>query len=174
MEDFTIEKPGKTEYAEYYEQYVSAVPEGNILRVLEQQLVDSITLLEKISEEKAGYRYAPGKWSIKQVVGHITDAERIFAYRALRFARNDQNRLPGFEQDDYVKWAEFDNISLKDLALQLQAVRQSTIYMLKSFPAEAWLRRGYASNFEVSVRALAYIMAGHLQHHMEVIRTRYL
>ena len=167
-------RPEENEYAPYYGKYVSLVPEGEIIETLEQQLEKTLALLGAIPEEKSGYRYAPGKWSIKEVVGHISDTERIFAYRALRFGRNDRTAIEGFEQDDYITSADFGSLSLKDLAGDFGAVRSATLSLLRHLPEAAWLRRGVASNNEVSVRALSYIIAGHELHHLNVLRERYL
>jgi hypothetical protein len=142
--------------------------------LLSSQLDDTLALLRHIPESQAGFRYAPDKWSIKELVGHVIDTERIFAYRALRFARNDQTPLSGYEQDDYVDNASFDEYSLGELAAEFESVRRSTLFLLKHLDEEAWLRRGLASESEVSVRALAYIIAGHELHHREILRSRYL
>jgi hypothetical protein len=130
--------------------------------------------LADIPESNAGFRYAPDKWSIKEVVGHVADAERIFAYRALRFARNDKSPLVGFEQDDYILNASFDDYPLADLASEFHSIRQATIFLFKHLSEGAWLRKGVANQGEASVRALAYMIAGHELHHMEILRTRYL
>jgi hypothetical protein len=167
-------KPATTEYASYYEKYVSLVPSGDILENLEQQKRDTIELLRGLTAEQAEFRYAPDKWSIKELVGHVVDAERIFAYRALRFARGDQNSLTGFDQDPYVRNGNFANRSLDDLAQEFDHVRSANILMMRAFDDAAWNRRGVASENEVSVKALAYIMAGHELHHMGILRTRYL
>ena len=172
--DLTISKPDETEYLPYYGRYISLVPDGSILTLLSSQLDETLALLRNIPEAQAGFRYAPDKWSIKQLVGHVIDTERIFAYRALRFARNDQTPLSGYEQDDYVRNASFDNCSLGELAAEFESVRRSTLFLLKHLDEDAWLRRGLASGSEVSVRALAYIIAGHELHHREVLRSRYL
>lgn len=166
--------PEATEYAPYYGRYVSLVPAGDILTVLSEQLDSTQRLLRGIDEEKAAHRYAPDKWSIKELVGHIIDTERIFAYRALRFARNDLTGLPGFEQDDYIRHADFDACPLGELVREFEFVRGANLLMFKHLSDEAWQRRGIASGGEVSVRALAFIMAGHERHHMEILRTRYL
>ena len=166
--------PATTDYASYYGRYVSLVPEGDILATLTGQLDATLALLRGIDEEKAGHRYAPDKWSIKELVGHITDAERIFAYRALRFARNDRTELSGFEQDDYIRYANFDDCRLSDLVEEFEHVRRANLQMLGHLDAEAWQRRGVASGSEVSVLALAYIMAGHEKHHVQILKTRYL
>jgi DinB family protein len=167
-------KPAKTEYAEYYEKYVSLVPGGNIVDTLESQKLDTVNLLRGLTNEQGESRYAPDKWSIKELVGHVIDTERIFAYRALRFARGDKNELTGFDQDPYVRNGNFQNRSLNDLISEFEHVRSGNILMLRSFDDAAWERRGIASENEVSVRALAYIMAGHELHHVGILRTRYL
>lgn len=167
-------RPGPNDYASYYEQYISLVPEGDILTTLGQQADSTLSMLRGIPEARADWRYSPGKWSIKEVFGHVIDAERIFAYRALRFARNDRTPVPGFEQDDYVSYGNFGGRSLSDLAGEYEHVRRASIFLLRGLSGEAWDRRGLANDNEVSVRALAYIMAGHERHHLEVIRTKYL
>lgn len=167
-------RPDPTEYAPYYGKYINLVAEGDIVTTLGRQLDDTLALLEGISEAQADSRYAEGKWSIKEVIGHMIDTERIFGYRALRFARNDRTPLSGFEQDDYVSNGGFAGQSLSDLASEFGHVRRASISLLRGLTGEAWDRRGVASDNEVSVRALAYIMAGHELHHLEIIRTRYL
>ena len=169
-----VTQPEATEYAPYYGRYISLVPEGDVLETLSQQLDTTLETLRGISEAQADYRYAPGKWSTKELVGHVIDTERIFAYRALRFARNDATPLPGFEQDDYISNASFNECKLSDLMSEFEHVRRGNLYMFRNLSDEAWRRRGVASNNEVSVRALAYIIAGHERHHMEILRTRYL
>jgi hypothetical protein len=174
MSQAVVAKPQASEYAAYYEKYVSLVPEGNIVELLEQQLGKSLALLGGLSEEQGNYRYAPDKWSIKELVGHVSDTERIFAYRLLRFARNDQNALAGFEQDDYITNAEFDNCRLSELVKEFEYVRRASLALLRHLPQEAWQRSGVASDNPVSVRALAYILAGHELHHLKVLSERYL
>lgn len=174
MTTFTVDRPEASEYSPYYERYVSLVPHGDILKVLEDQSHTTLGLLRGISETKAASRYAPGKWSIKEVVGHIIDTERIFAYRALRFARGDRTPLPGFEQDDYVRHSSFDDCKLSDLAREFEYVRQGNLCLFRHLDGEAWQRGGVASNAEVSVCALAYIIAGHELHHLAILKTRYL
>jgi DinB superfamily len=174
MMNETIGKPDTTEYLPYYSKYVSLVPEGDILSVLGKQIEETADLLKSIPESHGCFRYAPGKWSIKELVGHLVDCERVFAYRAMRFARNDKTPLPGFEQDDYVRNAAFDNCPLSDLAAEFKSVRQSTIYLFRHLALNAWMRRGLANDSQASVRALAHIIAGHELHHREILRTRYL
>jgi uncharacterized damage-inducible protein DinB len=170
----TATRPDATEYAHYYEKYVSLVPKDDVVATLSRQLDETLSTLRGISETQADSRYAPDKWSIKELVGHVIDTERIFAHRAFRFARNDQTPLPGFEQDDYALASNFGNRQLSDIADEFEQVRRATLFLLRSLDDEAWLRRGLASDNEVSVRALAYILAGHETHHMQILRTRYL
>lgn len=174
MTNLTIDKPDETEYLPYYGRYISLVPDGDILALLSKQLEATLALLRSIPESQANFRYGADKWSIKEVVGHLIDTERIFAYRALRFARNDKTPLPGYEQDDYVRSASFDDYPLSDLGAELESVRRSNLFLFKHLDREAWLRRGVANDSEVSVRALAYIIAGHELHHRDILRTRYL
>ncbi len=174
MTTLTIGRPEETEYLAYYGKYVSLVPDNNILEVLSEQLDETLTLLRSVPEMRGGFRYAEGKWSVKELVGHMIDTERIFAYRALRFARNDRTPLPGYEQDDYIRNASFDACALADLAAEFESVRRSTLFLFKHLDGEAWRRKGVASEAEVSVRALAYIIAGHELHHRGILRDRYL
>ncbi|HMV48768.1 MAG TPA: DinB family protein [Blastocatellia bacterium] len=167
-------KPATNEYAPYYDKYVSVVPEGDIVGTLEQQLAATQSLLRDLPEERGTDRYAPDKWSIKELFGHIIDTERIMSYRALRIARGDATPLPGFEQDGYITHGNFNARSLSDLAAELETVRRATLFLFKNLSDEAWLRRGVASENEITVRALAYIIAGHELHHLEILRSRYL
>lgn len=166
--------PEPTEYLPYYGKYISLVPKADILETLEQQNNDTMRLLRDIPETRAHSRYAPGKWSIKEVVGHLIDTERVFAYRALCFSRNDKTPLPGFDQEPYIQFGNYDACLLGELADEFAHVRQSTLYLFKHMSDEAWLRTGVASDAEVSVRALAYIIAGHELHHAHILRTKYL
>ena len=169
-----IQRPAKGEYADYYDVYVSKVPDGDILEILANQIVDTMTLLRGISEEKASHRYEPDKWSIKEVVGHVSDIERVFSYRALAFARCDKAPLPGIEQDDYAANANFDKRTLGDIAGEFQAVRTSSLAMFGSFDDDIVAHVGNASGFDFTVRSIAYILAGHELHHIEVLKERYL
>lgn len=169
-----IEKPQSSEYAPHADGYVSLVPEGDLLAMLEKQGDQTMAMLRNLSEDEGDFRYEPGKWSIKQMVGHISDSERVFAYRLLCAARNDRSPLPGFEQDDYVQWGGFDNRTLADLLDELAAVRKTTLCLLRGLDDSAWTRRGIANQFEVSVRALAYMIAGHELHHHGILKVRYL
>jgi uncharacterized damage-inducible protein DinB len=169
-----IPRPDASEYAPHYETYVSKVPAGDVVTILEDQRQETQELLAGIPEGRALHRYAPGKWSIKEVVGHVTDAERVFCYRALRFARGDQTPLSGFDEKAYAPAGKFDLHALPDLAAELDAVRRATIALFSGLDAEALARRGTANAKQVSVRALAYIIAGHERHHVGILRERYL
>lgn len=167
-------RPDQNEYTPYYYQYIKLVPQNNILEYLNQQLDETIKLFTGVSEEKAMFRYAPDKWSVKEVLGHIMDGERIFAYRALCISRGEKNSLPGFEQNDYVANANFDELKLTDIMDEFVALRKSNLKMFGNFSEEMWTRRGIANKNEVTVRAVAYVLAGHALHHLNVIRERYL
>jgi uncharacterized damage-inducible protein DinB len=168
-----MKRPEATEYAEYYANYISKVPGTDALGVLESQRLQMLQLFAGRSDRDGSFRYAPGKWSVKEVLGHITDTERIFSYRALRIARGDQTPLPGFEQDDYVRSGAFGARKLADLVEEFGAVRGASIALFRSFNEEAWSRRGVASQKEVTVRALAFITAGHQIHHRLILEERY-
>ncbi len=170
-----IPRPTPHEYAPFYARYIERVPEGsNLPALLEAQATELDVLLAGLDEAKALHRYAPGKWSIKEMVGHLADAERIMAYRLLRIARGDATPLAGFEEDDYVKIAAFDQRTLVNLRAEFQAVRQATLALIRSLDAEAFARRGIANQNPVSAAAIAHILFGHTAHHMAVLRERYL
>ena len=173
MTPATAIHPKEDEYMPYYSTYISLVPEGGIVELLKEQFSETQSWLHGLSEAQGDYRYAPDKWSVKEVIGHICDAERVFAYRALCFARGDQSPLPSFEQDDYIKYGNFNSRTLADIAEEFELIRRSTIALFQHLDSEAWTRRGMASNAEVSVRALAYIIAGHERHHLGVLHSRY-
>jgi hypothetical protein len=167
-------KPEKGEFLPYYGRYIDLVTSGDILSTLTSQMDETQALIRSLPASVSTYRYAPDKWSVNQVVGHLMDSERIFDARALRFARNDATPLPGFEQDDYVRNSDFDSYPLAELASELASIRQSTIFFFKHLSEDAWMRRGVANGAEVSVRALAYIIAGHELHHRGILQARYL
>ncbi|MFQ5628209.1 MAG: DinB family protein [bacterium] len=169
-----IHRPESGEYAEYYHAYISKVPDGDMVKFLDTQNENTLQLLKAIPEQKAEHRYAPGKWSIKEMIGHVVDAERVFAYRALCFARNDPGPFPSMEQDDYVENGNYGARTLSDIAEEFRLVRQSNLQLFKGFNDEISLRRGVASGFEFTVRALLYIIAGHELHHVEILNERYL
>ena len=167
-------RPDPGEYNAYYDRYVALVPEGDIIALLTVQLDDTIALVRDLSEEQALHTYAPGKWSIKEVLGHIMDAERIFMARALRFARGDATPLPSFDENRYAPAGGFNDRPLASLVSELTAVRRATVALLAGLPAAAWERKGTASDAPVSVRGLAWITAGHELHHRLILTQRYL
>ena len=166
--------PEPSEHAPYYGRYTSLVAKGDIVDTLARQGPETIALLSSLSDEQANYRYAPGKWSIKEMLGHVVDTERIFAYRALRIARNDQTPIEGFEQDDYVRGANFSEHRIKDMLEEFAIVRRASILLFQQLSPEAWLRHGTASQMGISVRALAYIIAGHEIYHRNALKEKYL
>jgi hypothetical protein len=168
-----IPRPATTEYGPFYNGYISQVPDGDLLTILEDQRRNTQQLLGALPEAKALYRYAPGKWSVKEVVGHLTDSERVFGYRALRFARGDAQPLAGFDETAWVPAGGFDRRSLPDLLAELDAVRRATIALFRGLDAAALARKGKANNLEITVRALAYVIAGHERHHVGILRERY-
>ena len=168
-----ISRPAAAEYDPYYGRYIEKVPEGDLLRTLETQARETQALLAGLSDARALHRYAAGKWSIKQVVGHVADTERVYAYRALRFARADATALPGFDENAWVPAGTFDARSLADLAAELGAVRGATLALFRGLDAAALARRGTANDAAVSVRAIAWIIAGHERHHVALLHERY-
>lgn len=169
-----ISPPQASEYNPYYYEYIRRVPSGDVLALMQNQIADSCALLSGLSEEQVSFRPAPGEWTIKQIIGHLIDSERIFSYRALRFARRDSSPLPGMEPNPYVENAHFDQQNLRDLTDELMLVRRSSIMLFRGFSADDLLQIGVASGNPISVRALIYICAGHEHHHMESIRKVYL
>ncbi len=166
--------PVENEYDPYYGQYIGRVPpEADIVALLAAQRESTAAVLANIPGERGSFRYQPGKWSIKQVIGHLSDTERIFAYRALRIARGDETPLPGFDENAYVPVARFDDLGLDALIEEWVAVRKASVTMFGGLAPEAWIRRGTANGVAISVRALAYIIAGHERHHLDTLRTRY-
>ena len=175
MSTFLPGRPEAGEFAEYYGKYMAkAGGADDPVERLATQLRDFTTFLRAIDPAKRLYRYAEEKWSVQQMLQHVTDTERIFAYRALRIARGDQTPLPGFDQDPYVPASEADAANWDDLVREFSAVRESTLALLRLFPQGAWRRMGTASNNPISVRAIAWILAGHVEHHLAVLRERYL
>lgn len=166
-------RPESTEYAPFYAGYVSLVPEDDVLSAIETQSSETQKLLASLDDAAAMHRYAEGKWSVKEVIGHITDAERVFGYRALCISRGDTNSLPSFDENDYVRNANFDSWRIGDLAEAYALTRRANIVLFRNLAPEAWERRGVANDTPVSVRALAFIIAGHERHHLNVLRERY-
>lgn len=169
-----IARPQADEYAPYYDGYVQRVPDGaDIFAVLKRQPDDLRALLRSVGDEQANARPAPGEWSIKEVVGHVCDTERVFAYRALRVVRGDTTPLAGFDQDDYVRATDFNARTLSDLIDEFEAQRRANVICFQPLTEAETVRRGTASNNPVSVRALLYMMAGHVLHHIESLQTAY-
>ena len=168
-----VARPEAGEYAPYYEKYIALVPGNDILGALETQRLQMIQLFAARSERDGNFRYAPDKWSVKEVLGHVCDTERIFAYRALRISRNDKTPIEGFEQDDYVKHGGFNDRTLVDLAGEFSQVRGATLALFLGLGGDAWQRRGAANKNEVTVRALAFVIAGHELHHRGILEERY-
>jgi hypothetical protein len=169
-----IARPQTDEYIPYYGKYISLVPEGDLVETLRAQIGDTLALVRAIPEQRASHRYAPGKWSIKEVVGHMADVERVMTYRALRIARGDATPLPGFDENAWVPAANFDARPLASLAHELEQVRGATVAFFETLGPEAAARRGSANNSPISARALAYIIAGHERHHVGILKERYL
>lgn len=169
-----IPHPQADEYGAYYEGYIQRVPEGSdLFALLGKQPDDLHALLQGVSDAQANARPAPGEWSVKEVMGHLCDTERVFAYRAMRIARNDTTPLPGFEQDDYVRATDFNARSLADLIEEFSLQRRANLICFKPLTEAEIMRRGTASNNPFSVRALLYIMAGHVLHHVQSLKTDY-
>lgn len=169
-----IAAPDSSEYAPYYAKYITLVGGHDVVAALEDQPRQTLALLSTLSEEQGNYRYAPDKWSVKEMLGHVIDAERVFSYRALRFARNDRTPLASFEQDDYVRASGCGDRRLADLIEEFVCVRRATVWLFRALSPDAWMRRGIASDNPVSVRAIAYIIAGHELHHRRVLQENYL
>ena len=169
-----MNRPLDSEYAPYYQGYIDQVSENEILTVLRSQMDELDVLLGRVEPGRETFRYAEGKWSIRELLGHLIDGERVFGYRAFCIARGEQQNLPGFDQDDYMLTAPYDRIDLEDLLSELRLIRLGNIAMLRTLDEQSWSRRGTANDNQVTVRALAFIMAGHVRHHMKVLREKYL
>ncbi|HEV7684188.1 MAG TPA: DinB family protein [Pyrinomonadaceae bacterium] len=167
-------RPQPNEAASHYATYIDRVTSDDIVSVLETQLDEAMSFLATISEEQSLHRYAPDKWSMRELLGHVYDGERVFMYRAMWFARGFEDPLPSFDQEIGFKAAESDKVSWASHLEEFRAIRSSTLAFFHNLPAEAWLRSGIASDSPVTVRAIAYIVAGHLSHHLNILRERYL
>jgi hypothetical protein len=167
----SVARPERGEYDPYYERYISLVTGTDILGTLESQRRQMLLLLSGCDESDADFRYAPDKWSVKELLGHVCDTERIFAYRALRISRGDRTPMEGFEQDDYVR--NGPRAPLAEIIEDYIAVRRATLTLLRNLDGQAWTRRGIANKNEVTVRALAYITAGHELHHRRILEEKY-
>lgn len=169
-----IERPKPDEMHPYYQPYVDGVTEPDLFAVLAQLRTDTSAVCEGLGPEQLRFRYAPGKWSILELLGHLTDAERVFGSRALAFARGDGAEQPGFDENEYVAAGRFDERSIDGLLAELNALREANLQLFTSLDPEAHLRRGVANRSEMSVRAVAWVLAGHHRHHLAVLRERYL
>lgn len=169
-----IERPQPSEYAPYYATYIDHIEEGDILEILADQIEQTATLLSAVPPELEKYSYGAGKWSVREVVGHLIDTERVFGYRAFTFARGDAGPLPGMDQDRYAKVSNAGSRSLKDLSDELQAGRASTLALFKGLPDEVWELRGIASGYSFTVRSIPYLIAGHELHHHTGLVENYL
>jgi DinB superfamily len=167
-------RPEASEHLAYYSRYIDLVPETDILGALEKERAQTQKLIASIDEQRGSFRYGADKWSVKQLLGHVEDSERVFTYRALTFARGGTVALPGFEQEEFMANSPFDASSVRDRAEGLDAVRRATISLFRGLDDAAWERGGTASDNHVSVRALAYITLGHERHHLKILRERYL
>jgi uncharacterized damage-inducible protein DinB len=169
-----LQRPEKNSYAGYFGRYIDQVPEGDLIAILALQWEDLHDKLSKLNEVQSLHRYAPGKWSIKEVLGHMTDAERIFSYRMLRAARKDPTSLPGFDEDEFVRSADFDSQSLSGLLEQHGAVRKSNLLLLRGLKEADWHNMGVVNGEKTSVLSWACVIAGHEAHHRGVLEERYL
>ncbi len=174
MSGTKIERPAAGEYAPYFAQYVSRIGDEDILELLERQIGETATALAGLDDRDAEFRYAEGKWSIKEVLGHVADTERVMVYRAVCFARGERSPLPGFDENEYVRHAKFGARRLADLVAEFRAVRAATIPFFAGLDAEELMRAGTANNRPYTVRAVAYIVAGHERHHRAILEERYL
>jgi DinB superfamily len=171
--ELTFERPRPGTYGDFYHKYIALVPDGDLRRLLPVIFDANFRALRTITAEQEQHRYAPGKWSIREAVGHMADAERVFSYRAMRVARGDTTPLPGFDENAFVREARYGDIPLDQILGELMAVHAATILLFENLEDAAWDRVGTASNAPISVRALAYVIAGHELHHMNVLRERY-
>ena len=170
----TITRPSPSEHAPYYSRYIDLVPPGDIFAILAQQSETFMKLLSTVDNERAEFRYAPGKWKLKEVVGHVIDTERVFAFRAFAFSRNDKNSFPGMEQEEYAAGANYDPRDFAGIVDEFLEVRRASVVLFRNFDPGMFLRKGTASGFEFSVRCLPFIIAGHELHHRQILVDRYL
>ena len=166
-------RPNPADYNSYYETYIKEIEGDDILKILNDQNKKTQEVLNSFSEHKGNYRYADGKWTVKEVVGHLLDTERVFAYRALCVARGEKKSLPGFEQDDYVKDGNFNSRNLSDLNYEFRLLRESNLLLFRSFSEDMLNKRGTANSSAITVRAILWIIAGHEKHHVKILLERY-
>lgn len=168
-----LQRPNESEFPPYYAGYIRLVPDGELLQVLKDDLDKTVSLFGGMAEEESQFRYAPNKWAIKEVLGHMTDTERIMSYRLLRIGRGDQTALAGFDENVYVDGAHFDRLPIKTILEDFTATRNATLTLIQNMPEETWNNKGFANNTEITTRAIAYIIAGHAIHHKKVVTERY-
>lgn len=166
-------RPDPSDYAPYFSRYIDLVPETDIITALESQMADTTKSLRSISEERGSFRYAPGKWTIKGVIGHVGDGERVFGYRAMCFARGEKTSLPNFDENTYAEQADFERWPMKALVDHLEQQRRANVLMFRNLADDAWDRKGLASNNPATPRSMAFIMVGHERHHLRVLREKY-
>ena len=169
-----LQRPAAGEYVPYYEKYIALVPDGDLIDILARNADETLAIIRAQPPQLADFAYAPGKWTVKEVIGHLCDAERIFTYRLLRIARADQTLLAGFDENEYVPNGFFTERTLESLLEEFAAIRQGTIALIAGLPDEAWSNSGVANDAPISARAIAYIVAGHELHHREILLTRYV
>ncbi|MEF3302410.1 DinB family protein [Paenibacillus sp. GYB003] len=169
----SLRKPGPAEYAGHFGEYIGQVPDGSLTDILNEQADRVRRLFGSVREEDGGYRYAPDKWSVKEVLGHIVDTETVMSYRMMRVARGDRTPLPGFDENDFVRGGEFGRLTIAALLEQFDAVRRATVLLVGSLPEKAWAREGTVSGHAITARALAYVIAGHERHHTRLLEERY-
>lgn len=169
-----MNRPDKSEYDPYYERYISLVETGDIVDTLASQSTKLQDLLTAVPDDRGAFAYADGKWSTKELIGHLIDGERMFAYRLFRISRGDQTPIEGFEQDGYIENAHSNQRSFADLLEEFSLLRRATMILINNLTDDGWVRTGVANNSHISVRALIYIMAGHVEHHLGILRDRYL
>jgi len=167
-------RPEQGDYATYYEKYISLVEGEDILKILNDQSKKTQDILNSFSEHKGNFRYADGKWTVKEVVGHLLDTERVFAYRALCIARGEKKSLPGYDQNDYVKDGHFNRRELFELNYEYRLLRESNLLLFRSFTPEMMKKRGFANETSVTVLAVLFMIAGHEKHHMKILREKYM
>lgn len=168
------ERPSPSDYASYYANYINLVPPGDLVAIAEEQIASLRTLLQPLSAEQSRFRYAAGKWSIREVIGHLTDTERVFAYRATSFSRADRASLPGYDQAEWNPFGEYDTRELADVIDEWETARRASIALMRGMPAAALVRRGIASNNDFSVLALLTMLPGHVTYHMKLLERDYL
>ena len=169
-----MNRPTTKEYPEWYDKYVQTVPDGNIVDIMTSQLKSAAALLNKIDEQKSLYRYAEGKWSIKELLGHLNDTERVLSYRALRFIRKDKTDLATMDENKFVEAAEFDKKQFEPLKKEFRFIRKSTIMLFDDLNENCWLETGISGGKTFTVRSMAYIIVGHVNHHLNILEERYL